>query len=171
MGIDFAADREQVTRSKRGGHAQYTSATLEKLWPHGRHIIGSATFESAAYCARYIMKKQTGPNAQVYQGKRPPYITMSRNPGIGSKYIKKFGAEVYRDDAVIVNGKRARPPRYYDGQWELVDPEGLDQVKARRKEKAAKHAANNTPERLSVRERVLDGKLSTFKGRDFHEEA
>jgi hypothetical protein len=112
------------------------------------------------------MKKQTGPNAKVYAGRKPPYVTMSRRPGIGAKYVEKYGEELYRDDKVVVNGKLARPPKYYDGQWELVAPEDMKEIKARRKEKAAKYAAENTPDRLAVRERVMDANLETFKGRE-----
>lgn len=166
FGHDFRSDRKLVKRSKRGDHEQWTSPELEKLWPHGIHLVGTATFESAAYVARYVMKKQTGANASVYGGRKAPYVTMSRRPGIGSAFIKKYGGEVYRDDFVVVNGKPARPPKYYDGQWELVDPERIDQVKTRRKEKAARRAADNTTERLAVRERLAEAKLKTFKGRD-----
>ena len=42
----------------------WRSPTLEKLWSLGNSEIGSVTFESAAYVARYIMKKQNGKKAQ-----------------------------------------------------------------------------------------------------------
>ena len=38
------------------GSVIYTEA-LTKLWPFGFSSIGDVTFESAAYCSRYIMKK------------------------------------------------------------------------------------------------------------------
>ena len=42
------------------GSVIYTSEALSKLWPFGFSSIGDVTFESAAYCSRYIMKKVTG---------------------------------------------------------------------------------------------------------------
>ena len=38
----------------------YTSPTLEKIWGKGFVTIGTVTFESAAYIARYVMKKING---------------------------------------------------------------------------------------------------------------
>ena len=35
----------------------YTSEKLQKIWPMGFSTIGSVTWETAAYCSRYIMKK------------------------------------------------------------------------------------------------------------------
>lgn len=42
----------------------YRSKKLEKLWPLGHSSVGTVTFESAAYVARYIMKKVTGDAAE-----------------------------------------------------------------------------------------------------------
>jgi hypothetical protein len=72
----------------------YKSDTLDELWGQGITEIGNVTFDSAAYVARYIMKKVTGPMAEEHYevlqeetgeiGEREPeYTTMSRRPGIG----------------------------------------------------------------------------------------
>jgi hypothetical protein len=42
------------------GQPIYTSTTLEKIWSKGFVTIGEVTFESAAYVARYVVKKITG---------------------------------------------------------------------------------------------------------------
>lgn len=44
----------------------YRSKILEELWPFGHSSVGSVTFESAAYVARYIMKKVTGEAAELH---------------------------------------------------------------------------------------------------------
>jgi len=59
FGLDFP-DWEYVSTSD-SGHEVFTSKTLEKIWGLGFVTIGTVTFESAAYCAPYIMKKLTGP--------------------------------------------------------------------------------------------------------------
>ncbi len=41
----------------RNGNRVYTSDLLTKLWKHGTHEIGTVTFQSAGYVARYILKK------------------------------------------------------------------------------------------------------------------
>lgn len=101
----------------------YTSNTLSALWPYGFSVIGEVTFESAAYVARYVLKKVTGEKAEAhYAGRKPEYITMSRRPGIGKEWIKKFNGDVYPHDRVIVRGVSTRPPRFYDDQLQKSDP-------------------------------------------------
>ena len=56
FGEDFSDDR-YVWRTTESGHTVYRSPRLEKLWTLGNCEIGELTFESAAYVARYIMKK------------------------------------------------------------------------------------------------------------------
>lgn len=124
----------------------YTSETLTRLWGKGRCDIGSLTFESAAYVARYCMKKITNkktrwdtngkywPSAAVhYGGRKPEYITMSRNPGIGKTWFDEFHSEVYPDDAIPVRGKLVRPPKSYDTILEKNNKSLFDQVKEKRR--------------------------------------
>jgi len=148
----------------------YRSNSLEQLWPFGFSTIGDVTFESAAYVARYVMKKVNGDAAkdhyqyvdpvsgEVHQLK-PEYITMSRRPGIGRDWIEKFRDDVYPGDFVVVRGKKCRPPRYYDREYEIMDPDGFKEIKRQRKSASAEHADNNTPARLKVREKVQLSKL------------
>jgi len=169
-------------------HPLYRSESLERLWidPEtkeslGYSSIGAVTFESAAYVARYIMKKQNGKNAEhhyvyidndgVIHQRLPEFTLMSRGGrknglgGIGSKWIKQFASDVYPDDFVIINGKKARPPRYYDQNYEIVDPDDMANIKWARKENLRKHADDNTPERLAVREKVQLAKNAIFSPR------
>lgn len=48
---------------ERRGTKLYRSKSLERLWPYGFSTVGGVTFQSAAYVARYIMKKVTGDRA------------------------------------------------------------------------------------------------------------
>src|SRR6185436_16893236 len=98
--------------SQRGGNSVYTSDKLSRLWGNGFSVIGEVTFDSAAYVARYVMKKVTGVRAEEhYQGRRPEYTTMSRRPGIGKGWYEKFKTDVYPRDRVVVRGVHTRPPR------------------------------------------------------------
>jgi len=111
FGFQFT-DLESV--STRDGSKKF-SPLLMDLWPYGFNVVGDVTFESAAYVARYCMKKVTGSMAKDHYGeKKPEYVTMSRRPGIGSEWIKKFKSETYRDDTIIVRGVPTKPPRFYD---------------------------------------------------------
>ena len=99
----------------------YTSAILNELWSFGFSTIGDVTFESAAYVARYVMKKITGDKAEShYQGRVPEYTTMSRRPGIGKPWFEKFGSDVYPADEVVIRGGIVcQPPKYYDSLYDV----------------------------------------------------
>ena len=140
----------------RGSTMLYRSAELERLWPFGFSSIGECNFESAAYVARYVLKKINGPYADDhYQGREKEYITMSRRPGIAHDWLLKYKDDVYPHDYVVIrDGIKCKPPRYYDNIYDNIDNIQLRQIKLRRVMKAREHADNNTPERLAVREEV-----------------
>jgi len=159
------------------GHDLHTSHILDHLWTHGFCNIGEVTFETAAYTARYVMKKQNGryqdnannmfglsPYHRVdmvtgeYFEVDPEYNTMSRNPGLGKGWYEKYGEETYRDDYIIERGVKMQPPKYYDQQYQDIDI-----IKKQRRRKAAKRNKDNTPERLSVKEKVKKAQLRFLK--------
>ncbi|AXL14693.1 replication initiator protein [Microviridae sp.] len=148
----------------------YNSPTLKKLWPYGHSSVGTVTWNSAAYVARYVMKKVTGEqandhyqwideNGEIHQ-RKPEFTTMSRRPGIGKTWLEKYASDVYPNDTVIMNGKKMRPPKYYDQQFEQEEPLPFKKIKAKRKTATRTHAANNTPARLKVREKVQITRLN-----------
>lgn len=155
------------------GNKLYRSETLERLWPFGFSSIGSLTFESAAYVARYIMKKRTGSQAAdhyeildpygEYQQRTPEYNRMSLKPGLAKGWFDKYSSDVYPSDEVIIREKKCRPPKYYDKLYELSYPSELDDIKFKRLQNAKKHSENSTPERLAVREIIQLKKLEQLK--------
>jgi len=154
FGVDFRADQQAFKKQKSS--TLYTSKLLEDVWGKGFCTIGEVTFESAAYVARYLLKKITGDNAaEHYQGRKPEYITMSRNPGIGSDWFKKYRDDVYPSDEIIYKGRRFRPPRYYDAK---LTEEEQKFIKGKRQQQIKKRGKDLTPERLIVREKVLTAK-------------
>ena len=44
----------------------YTSDSIHSCWNYGYHIITSVNWETCAYVARYIVKKQYGAGASLY---------------------------------------------------------------------------------------------------------
>lgn len=123
FGEDFFSDRVQIEDSQ-SGLPQYVSPELDALWTHGRSTLGDVTFESAAYVARYSLKKVTGDRSEAhYKGRRPEFVTMSRRPGIGAGWLEKFGiANTYNSDSVVMRGREMLPPKFYDKILEKVDP-------------------------------------------------
>lgn len=132
----------------------YRSESLERLWPFGFSTVGACTFESAAYVARYVLKKINGDMAEeYYHGKVPEYVTMSRMPGIGHDWLLK-NPEIYNyDEVVIRNGIKCRPPAYYDKIFGELAPDFMEDLKEKRKVKAIDLAEKNRiPGRLDVKE-------------------
>jgi hypothetical protein len=180
FGFDFP-DKE-LFRVTNTGHKLYISKFLDDLWtdphtdmPMGFCTIGDVTFESAAYVARYIMKKINGDmqdNHYVHHSTgeilKPEYTTMSRRPGIARDFYDKYQHDIYPHDFVVFNGKKMRPPRYYDGILKTERPYTFDDIKFKREENANKHIDNNTPERLNVREQVQVESLKLLtRNKDF----
>lgn len=142
----------------------YRSAELEHLWPFGHSSIGSVSFQSAAYVARYIMKKVTGePAEEHYKNRKPEYTTMSRKNGIGHEWLMKYNTDVFPDDHVIINGTIMQPPKYYDTQLEKNSEKLYKKIKAARIIRAKKDKENQTPERLKVRENIRLSRITQLE--------
>ena len=156
---------ELYSKQSGSGEPIYTSRELDTIWGHGHCWTGTVTFESAAYVARYVMKKVTGEQAEDhYEGRKPEYTTMSRRPGIGALYYQKYKEEVYPRDEIVINGKLVKPPKFYDKLHEQENEEKVHtKVISKRKQLARKNADNNTPDRLRVRETIKTKKLEKLK--------
>jgi len=173
FGVYF--DDRVVWKRLESGSILYRSAALEALWPFGFSSVGDVTFESAAYVARYVMKKVTGDRADVHYNRVdvvtgeevqlvPEFNRMSLKPGIGADWFRKFSPEVLVRDGVVVNGRVSKVPRYYDNMLQSMDGFRFDEVKFERFKKALTVLEDTTPERLADRELVTKARLS-FKKR------
>lgn len=138
----------------------YRSKFLESLWTYGYSSVGDVTFESAAYVARYCLKKRNGlMKAMHYRNLVPEFSLMSRKPGIARDWFEKFEGDVFPHDFIVIrDGIKCKPPRYYDKIYDLTNPEGMDIVRETRM-KSAMASVDNTPERLAVRKKVQESKL------------
>lgn len=157
---------DKVFWKKRGGHNLYRSPSLEELWPFGFSLIGSVSFESAGYVARYIFKKITGKEASKHYGNlQSEYITMSRRPGIAYDWIRKYSSDVYPRDEIVIRGTfKCRPPAYYDAIFDLNSPEEMSIIKNKRRKKV-KEKEIDSPHRLSAKAKVLEARLKTKERR------
>jgi len=159
FGVDFA---DKILISERDGIKLYTSPTLESLWGRGFVTIGELTYESAAYIARYCLKKVNGDCAEKhYGGRRPEYTTMSRRPGIAAKWFETFHGDVYPSDEVVVGKFSVKPPRYYDKLLDKMDAEKLESVKFQRQ----RDSRGYDPYSLSNREKSKEAQLRHMKRR------
>ncbi len=155
------------------GHALYTSKSLMKTWGHGHVYIGELTFQSAAYVARYIMKKYTNKDPSKveahYKGKKPEYVTMSRCPGIATKWFETFSSDLYPYDTIRVNGKNMKPAKFYDTLQERLDPTGFRKIKIKRTNLTEYQKRDNDCFRLSDKEKCAEARTKSLT-RGFHNE-
>lgn len=168
------------------GYPIYTSEKLEKIWGLGFVTIGTVTFESAAYVARYIMKKINGPQAEQINEKTdlryyerfnsftgeihevlPEYSTMSRGGtngrGIAHNWISRYTTDVYPKDFTTIRGMRMRPPKYYDKYIQGIDPDLYDDIKSAREISMNQKAEEYTESRLKQKEKVTKAKHKQLK--------
>lgn len=171
FGLDFP-DRVYWCKGE-GGFDLDRSPILEKLWPHGFASVGDVTFQSAGYVARYVMKKITGQLAQRHYEVvdadgcitrlTPEFCRMSLKPGIGAGWFARWNkTDVDSQGMVVVNGEKAKAPRYYDQLLERSNPERFAAVQfARFLERP--DVAERSAERLDVKRQVVEAKLSNLK--------
>jgi hypothetical protein len=157
------------------GNRIYRSDTLEKCWSKGFSTIGDVTFASAAYVARYILKKITGKGAEdhylkvnketgeIISDRLPEFTNMSRRPGIAREWFEKYQDDIYNEDVMVYQpGKKMRPPRYYDELFAANHSEEFALIKERRKE-YAEDLAEKIDVQLKSKAVILDKKLKRLK--------
>ena len=170
FGYDFP-DKKHFKTNK--GNKLFSSEILDKAWQYQGHtLIGEANFETAAYVARYIMKKVTGPGSGDYYGnKQPEYCTMSRGgkggKGIGFNHYQKYKEEIYPDDFVVMRGNKMNPPKYYDDKLCSENIKLYEETKANRLIKAKKNQDYEDSARLPIKEEVCLAKVN-LKQRPLH---
>jgi hypothetical protein len=166
---------KKLFKTTPNGSKLYTSKTLEKLWPYGYHSIARFDFNTAAYVARYTLKKIYGAAAIHHYPEdvnsttgevtslQPEYSTMSRRPGIGKPWLDRYQSDIYPKDFVSHQGREMRPPRFYDKHFEAQFPQDFENLKRLRRQKQRKNQLDNTPERLDAKLRCAQASLKNLK--------
>lgn len=140
--IIFGLHLDDLTVYKQQrGYTYYNSPSLQRTWTNGYAVVGAVTWETAAYVARYVMKKATGFLEREYEllNIEPEFSLMSRKPGIARQYFDDH-PDLYDYEYINVStpdgGRKFRPPRYYDKLFDVVDPDRMSEIKDVRKAKA-----------------------------------
>lgn len=135
---DFG-DSVPWSSGEQDGSINYVSPTLQRLWQHGNVMVSEANYKTFCYVARYVLKKQFGADASsVYRGRKPPFVVMSRRPGLGMTY---FEAEKEYNAASIFDGTDVRlvqRPRVAFDKLKDSDPYLYEILAADRRELARK---------------------------------
>ncbi|AXL14571.1 replication initiator protein [Microviridae sp.] len=161
----------KVVKKTKTGELLYHSEFLSEIWGKGFVSVGSVTFESAAYVARYITKKITGDikddhytDIDFATGEsikiEPEFTLSSRRPGIGGNWLKKYKTDLEKG-YITVRGKKMNAAKFYDRKFEEIDPYGMDEIKQKRELLALDN--QETEERLAVKERKRMLKMKKFK--------
>lgn len=159
---------------KERGVALYLSPYLHRLWGNGFVTVGDVTYQSAAYTARYIMKKMFGRDAKDYYTRidpytggvyevLPEYTNMSLKPGIGHDWYQKFKSDCFPSDYLVNEGKKLKVPAYYGRLFERESPELFEQVKERRVIQASKYKKEQIVPRLRVKQEIQEVRLSKLR--------
>lgn len=167
------------------GDPLFTSSILERSWGHGLVSSGEMTYESAAYVARYCMKKAGGALADKRYSRidaatgevfyvKPEFAIMSRNPGVGATWFDKFMDDAFPSDAIVHDGRKFQPPRYYENRLLSLSAMCSGAVsdiadaswRLQRRRSSMEHSEDLTPERLAVRESVIESRLAVLSRED-----
>ena len=173
-------DLKFYKKSQDGTYNYYTSVFLDKCWKKGYVVVGNVTWDTCAYTARYIMKKQYGTAAKFYEENNisPEFTLMSRRPAIGKRYYDEHRDQIYENNSIFVGtgegSHQIRPPRYYDRLFDVDYPSDLVAIKERRKEIAetmtkVKMESTSLPylQQLEVEEQAKLAAISTLKRKEF----
>lgn len=174
FGHDFPD--KKFFKKNENGDPLYTSEKLSDLWGNGFAVLGDVTFESAAYVARYTMKKVYGKRAdgvtaeEHYAGRLPEQSWCSN--GLGETWFLKYKSDVYPHDHVVTrSGIIMKPPKFYDKLLLKYDPkayEDLENLRAQKNKIIEKNnftivydGPNNMP--MTVSEVVRSARLRVGK--------
>lgn len=168
---------DEVYHTTKNGNRLNSSCMLDSIWSHGDCIIGDVSFESAAYVARYVMKKHLGKDAKYYKehGIEPEFVRMSRGGrgkdglgGIGKSWYQKYKSDVFpRDFVVVRQGVKCKPPKFYSNLFKKEDALKMDDISLKRFDDYVKQMADNTPARREVKHRVKKAQIKCLARNSF----
>lgn len=113
----------------------YNSKTIEDCWKLGFSGVAKASWETCAYTARYVMKKLKGGASIEYElvGIEPPFVTMSRKPGIAKDYYDSNKEKIFEYSNIRIgteNGSHSiKPIRYFKKLYEIDEPIKFKELK------------------------------------------
>lgn len=156
----FGASFPDQQPFKRGSSGELISRSddLEKIWTFGQSAIGELNFDTAAYTARYVVKKLRGKKTS------DEFVTMSRRPGIGKRFIEKYYKDIYPKDFVHVRGRKMKPPIYFDRWLQENEPDLFEEVQFNRARARIRSMLENQKiGRLEQKEKFLKLRLNQKK--------
>lgn len=123
-------------KSNFDGDALYSSSELDSLWSKGFCTIAPFSWSTAAYTARYVVKKVKGKgSASLYEsaGIIPEFVRMSRRPGIGWAHMSDIlDSDKLTDYIQLPSGRSCSYPKYMMRILKDSDPLSYDKIHSQR---------------------------------------
>lgn len=144
FGLHFDENDLEFYKRTKINDKLYNSKLLAKIWPYGYNVVAQVTWESCCYVARYMMKKQKGRGAEVYDtfNLQEPFTLVSRRPGIAHEYYQNHPMDSNVNNIVIGTARGNRefpPPRYLEKLFDFDDPEAAENRRRVRRISAISH--------------------------------
>lgn len=172
-GYNFPDRRSYIDR---GDYTIDNSLLLSTIWKKGHATVQNFALECAAYVSKYAVKKITGSDAarhyeivdnetgEIYI-REPEFARMSRRPGIGSDWLKKYYSDLY-PKGYVTDGKGVKipPPEYFNKLYEKWFPEEMEQLRDSRKQEVFERYNDANIERMEAREKIQKAKLKLKGG-------
>lgn len=133
------------------------SAPIQQAWPFGDVRVDSITDGTIPYVAGYAVKKVFS-GAPKHAGYQPPFVLMSRRPGIGSA-ARRYVADWRR--SAIYSGREVPVPRYLHEAYKAsVSAAEYSLLVAERDASAYERSASRFPERLAAAEKIAASRVA-----------
>lgn len=142
------------------GFNYYNSETLHNSWldrsvnppvPKGYIVVANATWETAAYTARYVIKKVDNSLQlfyDTYKGIEKEFVLMSRKPGISYNFLEENFHNLIDYDVMYLESENGPREIYRDAYFnKKAEAFGIDIAPL--KEKSKRIAENSTYAKLS----------------------
>lgn len=145
------------------GFNLYTSQFLEYVWQHkGYVVVADVTWETCAYTARYIMKKQTGEGAKFFKENniQQEFTLMSRKPGIAKDFYEQHKLDLLQYGETNIStpygGRKIKKLKYFDKfldiEYPIENSQNKEKVKKQMEVIKQKKLANTSKSYLEMLE-------------------
>lgn len=121
----------KIVKQSPTGFDLFQSDFVDKAWKQGYCLLSDSNFDTCAYTARYVMKKRKGKDSDEYEKFNivPEFVRMSRDGGIGLAYYQEHKHDIYKNDEIIIaDGKKFKPPHYFDKLYQSEFPDSYDAI-------------------------------------------
>lgn len=160
FGLDF---KDKKIDRQTGDNYLYHSDYLDSIWTHGYCTIGSVSYSSASYVAKYAMKNDSH-HKEIWNeiGVEPQFCRMSRRPALGLKWLEKHHADVYPSDELIINNQKMSSIKYFDNVYAAGNELLMQSIKQQRQKKAGEQSTSK--KQLQIKQKVKLAQLKTGAG-------